>query len=123
MIFFHHRMSQNIDKNILLIILVILMIGISCSRQNSGWQGTIEVVDGVTVVSNPERGIWDTEEEPKVKLVKELTLGALDEGPDELLFTYISDVAVDSKGNIYIADRQLNEIRKFDKDGKYLYST
>ncbi|MFH1930787.1 MAG: 6-bladed beta-propeller, partial [Pseudomonadota bacterium] len=107
-------------KTLAVLMLLVLMIGLSCSRQKSGWQGTIEVVDGVTIVTNPDQGIWDTDEGPKVKLVKELTIGALDEGPDEYLFVYISDVAANSKGDIYIADRQLNEIRKFDKDGKYL---
>ena len=102
------------------IILLILILIVSCEQNKSGWQGTIEVVDGVTVVTNPNQGMWDTDEEPKVRLVQEKTIGMLDEGPDEYLFVYISDVTVNSKGDIYIADRQLNEIRKFDKDGKYL---
>ncbi|MBU1337807.1 MAG: 6-bladed beta-propeller [Acidobacteria bacterium] len=107
-------------KTLAVLMLLVLMIGLSCSRQKSGWQGTIEVVDGVTVVTNPNQGMWDTDEEPKVRLVQEKTIGMLDEGPDEYLFVYISDVTVNSKGDIYIADRQLNEIRKFDKDGNYL---
>lgn len=36
---------------ILLLIFSILLI--SCSRQKTGWKGTIEEIDGVTVVKNP----------------------------------------------------------------------
>lgn len=101
-------------------VLLIALLAVSCGQEESGWQGTVEVLDGVTVVNNPNQGIWDTDEEPKIKLVKELTIGALEEGPDEYLFVYITDVAVNSKGEVYVADRQLNEVRKFDKKGNYL---
>jgi hypothetical protein len=52
-------------------------------------------------------------------LVIERRIGAL-EGPAELTFAGISDMAVNGKGEIYVADRRLAEIRKFDKDGRYL---
>lgn len=100
------------------IFLFVIMI-FSCTQNKSEWQGTIEVVDGVTFVKNPEEGLWDLEGEANVALVQERQIGELD-GPEEFLFTYITDVAVNSKGDFYVADRQLNEVRKFNKDGEYL---
>ena len=102
------------------IIVVMLLLFVSCSKEKTGWQGSIEVVDGVTVVNNPVHGLWDLDNEPKISIVQEKQIGMLDEGPDEFLFVYISDVAANSKGDIYVADSRLNEIRKFDKNGKYI---
>lgn len=39
---------------IFLTILSILILSISCSQQKTEWQGTIEEVNGVTVVKNPK---------------------------------------------------------------------
>lgn len=91
----------------------------SCGQKESEWQGTIEELDGVTVVNNPREGIWYLGEQTGVELIKMGQIGTLD-GPEESLFVYISDTAVDSKGDIYISDRQLNEIRKFNKEGEHL---
>jgi hypothetical protein len=92
---------------------------VSCQRQKAEWKGTIEEVDGVTVVKNPKEGIWDSKEKANVTIIQERQIGKLD-GLEEFLFDYISDVAVNSKGDIYVADRRLNEVRKFNKDGEYL---
>jgi len=91
----------------------------SCGKQGAGWQGTIQVVNGVTVVKNPAKGIWDLQGRPGLSLIEERRIGAL-EGPAELAFAGISDVAVNGNGEIYVADRRLAEIRKFDKEGQHL---
>jgi len=96
-----------------------LIIFVSCEKRKERWKGTIEEVNGVTIVRNPEQGLWDSKEKDNVTIIKELQIGELD-GPEEFLFVFISDVAVNSKGDIYVADRQLNEIRKFNKAGEYL---
>jgi len=83
------------------------------------WKGSIEEKDGVTFVKNPQEGIWDEQENHEVSIQKELQIGQLD-GPEEFLFSYISDIAVNSKGDIYVADRQWAEIRKYNQDGEYL---
>lgn len=95
------------------------MIFVSCGKQEAEWKGKIEEVNGVTIVRNPKQGLWDSKEKANVTIIKERQIGELD-GPEEFLFGYISDVAVNRKGEIYVADRKLNEIRKFSKDGKYL---
>jgi len=103
----------------LLLMIIVLSLFFFCGPQKAGWRGTIEEVDGVTVVKNPEEGIWDSKENGGVTISRELMIGELD-GPEEFLFVNIADVAVNSKGDIYMADGRLNEIRKFDKDGEYL---
>ena len=109
---------RNKFNSIVLLILLVIMI-FSCTQNGTEWQGTIEEVDGVTFVKNPEEGLWDLKGEPNVAIFKERQIGELD-GPEEFLFVYITDVAVNSKGDFYVADRQLNEVKKFNKDGEYL---
>ncbi len=92
---------------------------ISCGKQKAEWKGSIEVKDGVTIVKNPKEGIWDLKEKGEVTIRIEHQIGQLD-GPEEFLFDSIVDATVNSKGDLYVADRGLNEIRKFNKDGEYL---
>jgi len=103
----------------LLFLIMIFFLFVFCGPQKAGWQGTIEKVDGVTIIKNPKEGIWDLKENGDVTISQELKIGQLD-GPEEFLFASIADVAVNSKGDIYVADSRLNEIRKFDREGKYL---
>ena len=53
------------------------------------------------------------------KLVEEISIGALD-GPQEYLFGEISEVAIGADGSIYVFDRQVPALRKYDARGKYL---
>lgn len=112
-------MKSKIKVVPIFISLSVFIMLISCQKQKAEWKGTIEEVNGVTIVRNPKEGLWDSKEKANVTIIKEHQIGELD-GPEEFLFVYISDVAVNSKGDIYIADSRLNEIRKFNKDGKYL---
>lgn len=102
-----------------LLFLLVFFMSVSCGKQKAEWKGTIEEVDGVTLVRNPKEGIWDSKDNGEVTIIKEHQIGQLD-GPEEFLFVYIVDATVNSKGDIYVADRRLNEIRKFNKDGEYL---
>lgn len=103
----------------LFFMIIVLSLFVFCGPQKAEWGGTIEEVDGVTVVKNPKEGIWDSKENGDVTISQELKIGELD-GPEEFLFVNIVDVAVNSKGDIYVADSRLNEIRKFNKGGEYL---
>ena len=102
-----------------IIVIILFFVLVCCNKPESGWKGSINVVDGVTFVKNPKEGLWDSDYGSKVTLITEKQIG-MDDGPDEFLFVYLTDVAVNSKGDIYVSDRQLNEIRKFDKNGNYL---
>ena len=114
-------MKNKIKVVSIVLFLSVFMMLTSCRVQKAEWKGTIEEVDGVTVVKNPKEGLWDSKEKTNVTIIQERQIGELD-GPEESLFVNISDVAVNSKGDIYVADRQLNEVRKFNKDGEYLLS-
>ena len=91
----------------------------TCGQNKTEWKGTIEKENGVTLIKNPKQGLWDSKENAGVELIQEGHIGESD-GPDEFLFDYIADVTVSGNGDIYVADRNLNEIRKFSKEGKYL---
>lgn len=52
-------------------------------------------------------------------LVEELRIGRL-EGPDEETFGFISEMAVDSAGGIYVFDRQVPALRYFNEQGEYV---
>jgi len=99
-------------------VLMLLAIGLACGPgKNDGT--TIENIGGVTYVRNPKQGAWDSGGASRLRLVRDLQIGKLT-GQDEFLFVYISDIAVDGRGDIYVGDRQLNEVRKFDREGRYL---
>jgi len=55
-----------------------------------------------------------------IKLEKELTIGGSEEDINQD-FKFILSVNVDEQGNIYILDPNLSVVRKFDKDGKFLW--
>jgi len=96
-----------------------LAILFSYGQDNNDRNATIETVKRVTYVKNPKQGLWDSAGKSKIRLVQEIQIGKLD-GQEEYLFVYISDVAVNGKGDIYVADRQLNEVREYDREGRYL---
>ncbi len=95
------------------------IILVSCGKQKAEWKGSIEEKDGLTIVKNPKEGIWDLKEKDEVTIRIEHQIGQL-YGPEEFLFVSIVDATVNSKGDLYVADSGLNEIRKFNKDGQYL---
>ncbi len=98
--------------------LTLLATGIACGPgKNDG--PAIEKIGGVTYVRNARQGPWDSGGTSRLRLVRDLQIGQLS-GKDEFLFVYISDVAVDGRGDVYVGDRQLNEVRKFDREGRYL---
>lgn len=51
-------------------------------------------------------------------VVADLRLG-VDEGPEELMFGHINDLAIGANGEIYVADEQAIAIRAFDRSGRY----
>ena len=105
----------------LLLLFCMTFMTVSCTKNETGWRGTIEEVDGVIYVKNPGEGLWDADEDAHIAITEDLRIGEMD-GPDEFMFVNIADVAVNNKGDIYVADNRLNEIRKFNKGGEYLFS-
>ena len=105
------------SKTILMILFLILLS--YCSQ--SDWQGSIKQVDGVTVVENPRQGLWEKQGDVAVKLIRRGEIGKL-EGEDNYLFARITDVAIDKNGDVFVADGQSAEIRKFNQSGEYIHT-
>jgi hypothetical protein len=95
----------------------LLILFIACGKQKAGWKGTIEEVDGVTVVKNPDNplyagGVFNIEEE--------LAVGGADAN-GEFMFSRIA-LDVDDKGNLYVLETKDVEIRVFDENGRHIFS-
>ena len=94
---------------------LILILSLSCEKQTTTWQGTIEEIEGVMVVSNPGEPMYGEEE---LLLEEELVIGQGEEDADPFLM--ISYLAVDDEENIYVSDTRACHIRVFDKNGNPL---
>jgi len=87
-----------------------------CAKDKNSWRGTIEEVNGVTIVRNPEEPVYEgslfaTEEE--------LSIG-VEEGGDMYAFSDISHLTADDQGRIYALDRKESHVKVFDAEGRYL---
>jgi len=94
----------------------ILMMLFSCQQQRAEWKGTIEEVDGVTVVNNPKEPMYGAD---VFSLEEELSIGEA-EGRQEYMFSEIGYIAVSKDGRIYVLDYKEAHVKVFDKDGEYL---
>lgn len=93
-----------------------LMMLVSCQKQKAEWKGTIEEVDGVTVVKNPKEPMYG---EDVFNVEEELTIES-EEGEEGFMFLNILNLVVDEEENIYVCDRKAAHIIVFDKNGDFL---
>ena len=93
----------------------VFFIFISCRKQKAEWKGTVEDVNGVTVVKNPNKPYYG---ELNLDLEEDLVIGREDDENYQFYRAY--DVTVDSGDNIYVADGGNRRIQKFDKNGNYV---
>jgi hypothetical protein len=93
----------------------VFFIFISCRKQKAEWKGTIEEVDGVTIVKNPNKPNYG---ELNLDLEEDLVIGREDDENYQFYRAY--DLAVDRGDNIYVADGGNSRIQKFDKNGNYI---
>lgn len=98
-----------------LVFLWMIFIFASPVPQKAKWKGTIEEIDGISVIKNPKEPMY---REEVFILEKELSIGEEGKG-DEYIFSNISDIAVDDEGKVYILDMKEAHIRVFDTNGKY----
>jgi len=101
--------------SILLFFLVFFMF-VSCGKHEAKWKGTIEEVDGITVVKNPKEPIYT---EDVLILEEELSIGE-SEGAEEYMFSQIRRIAVDDNERIYVLDNKESHVKVFDQNGDYL---
>lgn len=93
-----------------------ICFGVTCTQQKVEWKGSIEVIDGVTVVRNPEDPMHGEE---IFSAYEDLTIGD-NEKVDDYAFEVITTIRADDNGNIYVLDGKAQRVRVFDKNGKYL---
>lgn len=67
------------------------------------------------VVDNPARGLWDEEPRRNFHLLEDLYLAGDDE-ENGLIFGRIADIAVDSRGRMWILDRGFSCVKAYDPD-------
>ena len=108
-------MKFKIYISAIILFLSLFIVFVSCGRQDVEWKGTIEVVDGVTIVRNPKEPMYGQE---VFDLEEELTIGEV-EGQEEYMFSYPNSIAVDDEENIYVLDVKEGHIKVFDKKGVY----
>ncbi len=96
--------------------LSVIILLISCQKQKAEWKGTIEEIDGVTVVKNPKEPMY-----PKdvFSLEEELSIGEA-EGSKEYMFSSLRDISVDDRGYIYALDYKEKNIKVYNGKGEYI---
>lgn len=99
-----------------IVLLWIIFIFASPVQQKAKWKGTIEKIEGVTVIKNPKKPIYGDD---VFHLEEELSIGEEGKG-DEYIFSEIRDIAVDAEDGIYVLDRRECHVKVFDKSGKYV---
>jgi len=97
--------------------LIIFSILFGCSEKEI-WKGKIEYIDGVKVVTNYNKGIWE-ENNKKVIFNEVASIETLGEDINKIFYQPM-DVVADKGGDIYVLDSREGKIQKFDSHGNYL---
>lgn len=104
-----------IQRTTLILSITVMALLIACGSTDEFY--TIEIIDGVRTVHNI-KPLWG--DDPRVGLELTQKYGNLDSNDDNYLLFRPSDVAVDSKGDVYVLDRGNNRIQKYNRKGEYL---
>ncbi len=97
-------------------LLISMAIFTACNQEGSEWQGTIEVVDGVMTVTNPDTPIKGT---ILLELEKTLEINPFDY-PDIGMENVYS--ARDKDGEVILYDPNFAEAHRFSSQGEYIGS-
>jgi len=95
---------------------ILWISALGCADGNGRWAGTVSDSAGVTVVTNPEAGLWGPEE--AWTLEEELRVGTL-EGEPDYQFGQIMGVTVDSRGRLYVLDFLEQQIKVYSSEGLF----
>jgi hypothetical protein len=99
-------------------ILGLVLLAISaCSKKGdaSGWKATVEIVDGVKTVRNPETPRYGTF---AFDLVEDLSIGQ--EKDETTFFPQGVNVNVDGQGRFYVCDFGNRRVQVYDKNGAFI---
>ena len=105
---------MNASNSTIVLLLVCLVVG--CGSEESRWTGTISDSAGVTIVSNPDVGIWAVGEEWTFE--EELRIGGVGGDPN-YEFGAIGGIGVDSRERIFVVDGQAKHIQVYSSEGVY----
>ncbi|MCI0432527.1 MAG: 6-bladed beta-propeller [Gemmatimonadetes bacterium] len=95
-----------------------LIAGSGCADSSDAWVGTVErLPNGLVRVTNPAQGVWESG--APWRLESELVLGSI-EGDRPDAFGAISAITIDGRGRVHVLDRQANELRIFEPDGRHV---
>ena len=103
-------------KRLFFLGLVLVLALVSCGRKDSGWQGSIETIDGVRVVKNPGEPVYG---DFIFELKEDLSLGGNPE-LDDYYFPKRISMAADDRGNIYVLDIGNFRVQKYDPAGRFV---
>ena len=86
--------------------------------RTGNWSGTMDTLPtGRIVVTNPARGMWDSASTWRLR--ETVRIGTIDgDGPD--VFGEVAALHTDALGRIYVLEGQADEIRVFDRDGRFV---
>jgi len=108
-------MNKMMGKTHLIIVIAVFLI-ISCGQPKSAWKGSIDEIDGVTVVKNPKEPIYG---EDVLTLEEDLVIGGGVEEVEPVLLS-ARTFKVDDEENIYVLDSKAHKIKIFDKTGQLI---
>ncbi len=101
------------------ILTVVIFVSITCSREKKTdeieLKGKIEYEEEVKVVNNPADPLYG---EIHLDLEEEFKIG--NENDENYMFNGVTNIAIDSQGNIHVLDRGNFRIQVFDHKGQYL---
>lgn len=89
------------------------------SGSTDAWSGSVTDSAGVTVVANPQEGIWGGT--PGWSLTEEFRAGGM-EAPTEAQIAQIAPMGLDldAEGHVYVGDTQAQTVQVYDADGTFL---
>lgn len=87
----------------------------SDGKETGQWRGTRKTENNIEYISNPKDPIFG---EIELKLVEDLSIGN-EEKEKEGFYKGVS-IAIDNDENIYLLDMGSSEVRKFDRNGRFM---
>lgn len=112
-----NRMSISISAITAWMALLVGCAGEPGDAASREWAGTVTDSAGVSLVANPDEGIW--REDDRWTVAEDLRIGTLAGDPD-YLFSQISGIAGLEDGRIAVFDQQGQHFRIFGPDGTHL---
>jgi 6-bladed beta-propeller len=96
---------------------VIAVLGCSGGETGPAWAGSVRDSAGVTLVVNPDEGLWKPSE--AWRLQEDLRIGEFGADP-EYMFGQVGSIALNSRGELLVMDRQLRQVRVFSPEGAFI---